>query len=56
MKSKFSKILALLLIGIFCISLSGCGKETTKDTGKTNNQTQSPEKKNLKMQFQQYFL
>lgn len=46
MKSKFSKILAILLIGIFCISLSGCGKETTKDTGKT---TQSPEKKNLKI-------
>mgnify|MGYP004483728179 FL=1 len=49
MKSKFSKILAILLIGIFCTSLSGCGKETTKDTGKTNNQTQSPEKKNLKI-------
>lgn len=46
MKSKFSKILTILLIGIFCISLSGCGKETTKDTGKT---TQSPEKKNLKI-------
>mgnify|MGYP002428309258 FL=1 len=45
MKSKFSKILTILLIGIFCISLSGW-KETTKDTGKT---TQSPEKKNLKI-------
>ena len=27
MKSKFSKILTILLIGIFCISLSGCGKQ-----------------------------
>ena len=34
MKSKFSKILASLLILVMALSLSGCGKDENKASGK----------------------
>ena len=50
MKSKFSKILASLLIIFMAFSLSGCGKEEKADTGKKNNtDVKEPDKKQLKI-------
>ena len=50
MKSKFSKILASLLIIFMAFSLSGCGKEENADTGKKNNtEVKEPDKKQLKI-------
>ena len=37
MKSKFSKILVSLLIIVMALSLSGCGKDENKGSGKKNN-------------------
>ena len=50
MKSKFSKILASLLILVMALSLSGCGKDENKDSGKKNNtEVKEPDNKQLKI-------
>lgn len=50
MKSKFSKILASLLILVMALSLSGCGKDENKASGKKNNtEVKDTDKKQLKI-------
>ena len=50
MKSKFSKILASLLILVMALSLSGCGKDENKGSGKKNNtEVKEPDNKQLKI-------
>ena len=50
MKSKFSKILASLLIIVMALSLSGCGKDENKGSGKKNNtEVKEPDNKQLKI-------
>ena len=50
MKSKFSKILASILILVMALSLSGCGKNENKDSGKKNNtEVKEPDNKQLKI-------
>lgn len=50
MKSKFSKILVSLLILVMALSLSGCGKDENKASGKKNNtEVKDTDKKQLKI-------
>lgn len=50
MKSKFSKILVSLLIIVMALSLSGCGKDENKGSGKKNNtEVKEPDNKQLKI-------
>ena len=51
MKSKFSKIIAVLLIVITCVSLAGCGKKDENNNKKSNNETknENTEPKKLKI-------
>ena len=50
MKSKFSKIIAVLLIIITCVSITGCGKKEEEDKKSTSgSKTDTKETKKLKI-------
>ena len=50
MKSKFSKIIAVLLIVITCVSLAGCGKKDENNKNSSNeNKNENTEPKKLKI-------
>ena len=49
MKSKFSKILAVLLIIITCVSITGCGKKEEDKKSTSGNKTDTKETKKLKI-------